>query len=136
MFQFWNWKNMSFSKFNCLKIQLPQSLNHAEIEFLEIENDDDKLRFHFPYLIYSTGKDAIISFMSALILSQLVIWAVKNKKSGVYTENTNYKKDDIVGFQVSPTIAVEITSNRYQQKPLPWKMHFKWIFLSLSFICF
>ncbi len=158
-----NVRAFELEKYEFFKIQLPQSLNHPEIEFLEIENNDDRLEFDFPYLIYSTGMDAIIGAITLLIASQLVVWTIKTKKGNAYSENTDYKvpdpdnpdeiiwvkadltymsydklsedeqetykKDGIVGFQVPPTVAVEITSNRYQRKPLLWKMRFKWMFL-------
>ncbi len=150
-------------KYGFFKIQLAESLSHEQTEFLDTENQDDTLEFDFPHLIYSTGMDLIISTITAVILAQLVIWAVKNKKGGVYTEDADYKipdpdnpkktiwikadisyisydkvpeneqdtyrKNGVIGSQKAPTVAVEIASNRYQRKPLLWKMRFKWMFL-------
>ena len=149
-------------KYGFFKIQLSESLGYEETEFLDIENQDDTLEFDFPYLIYSTGMEGIIGFITLVIASQLVMWALKNKKGGVYSEDTHYKipdpdnpdkiiwvKADVtymsydklsekeqdkykkgrIGLHKAPTAAVEIASNRYQQKSLIWKMRFKWIFL-------
>ncbi len=108
---------LELEKYEFFKIQLPQSLNHPEIEFLEIENNDDRLEFDFPYLIYSTGIDLIISTITAVILSQLVMWALKNKKGGVYTEDADYKIPDPDNPDEIIWVKADITYISYDKVP-------------------
>jgi len=85
---------LELEKYGFFKIHLTESLGYAETEFLDTKNDDDTLEFDFPYLIYSIGMDLIISTITAVILAQLVIWAVKNKKGNAYAEDADYKIPD------------------------------------------